>query len=201
MNKLEQLNQIFFLRLNADSGSSGWALSLAAVAADYFIYAIPLVLLALWLWGGALERGVALKAVAVAFVALGINQLLAIVWPHPRPFMMGLGHTFIAHASDSSFPSDHATVFAAIGFTFLFAGCRKAIGWGILLLGVWVSWARIYLGVHFPLDMLGAAVVAIAVYFPISLVWRRVGAGLASWAAGIYRKLLAWPIARGWIRA
>lgn len=201
MNQLEQLNQLLFLRLNADPGTSGWALSLATVAADYFIYAIPLVLLALWLWGGTLERSVALKAVAVAFVALGINQLLAIVWPHPRPFMMGLGHTFIAHASDSSFPSDHATVFAAVGFTLLFTGYRKAIGWGVLLLGVWVSWARIYLGVHFPFDMLGAAVVALAVYFPISLLWRGVGERLASWAAGLYRKLLAWPIAKGWIRA
>ncbi|MES2102401.1 MAG: undecaprenyl-diphosphatase [Pseudomonadota bacterium] len=201
MNNLEQFNQMLFLRMNADASANGWALGAAAIAADYFIYAIPLVLLGLWLWGAKTERSAALKAVAVCFIALGINQLLAIAWPHPRPFMMGLGHTYIAHASDSSFPSDHATVFAAIGFTLLLTGCRKALAGGILLLGLCVCWARIYLGVHFPFDMLGAAAVALAVYFPVSLVWQHIGEGLASWVAGIYRKLLAWPIAKGWIRA
>jgi undecaprenyl-diphosphatase len=200
MNKLEQLNQILFLRLNANPDAEGVVLSLAAVVADDFIYVIPLVLLALWLWGGGRERGIALQAVAVTFVALGINQMLAILWPHPRPFMMGLGHTYIAHASDSSFPSDHATVFAGVGLTFVLAGCRVAIGWGVLLLGLCVAWARIYLGVHFPLDMVGAVAVALSVYVAISPLWHRFGAGLASWACAIYLRLLAWPIAKGWIR-
>ena len=65
---------------------------------------------------------------AVTLIALGVNQLLAILWPHPRPFMMALGHTFIAHASDSSFPSDDSTVFAGIGLTFVLSGCRVAVG-------------------------------------------------------------------------
>lgn len=200
MHNLEQLNQILFLRMNARLDTEGWHLRLAAFVADDFIYAIPLVLLALWFWGGNRERNIALKAVAVTFVALGINQLLAMLWPHPRPFMMGLGHTFIAHASDSSFPSDHATVFAGIGLTLVFAGRRIAIGWGVLLLGLAVAWARIYLGVHFPLDMVGAAAVALSVYLPISPFWHRFGDALASWGNSIYRKLLAWPIAMGWIR-
>ncbi len=200
MNFLEQLNQQFFLRINATPDAPPWALSFSMVAADYFIYAIPLILLALWLWGDQADRSNALKAVAVAFIALGINQLLAIVLPHPRPFMMGIGHTFIAHASDSSFPSDHATVFSAIGFTLL-RGRRATLGWAVLLAGSCVAWARIFLGVHFPLDMLGAALVSLLAYWTLGPAWRRFGNGLTDGCASLYRKLLAWPIARGWIRA
>jgi undecaprenyl-diphosphatase len=196
----EQINQILFLRLNAAPDTNKAVLSVAAIVADDFIFVIPLVLLGLWLWGSLRERSTALEAVVVTFVALGVNQLLAMLWPHPRPFMMGLGHTFIAHPSDASFPSDHATVFACVGLTLLLAGAGMVIGWGILLLGLSVAWARVYLGVHFPLDMVGAAVVALSVYFAINPLWNRFGDGLASWFCGIYRKLLAWPIAMGWVR-
>jgi undecaprenyl-diphosphatase len=39
-----------------------------------------------------------------------INQVIILLWQHPRPFVIGLGHTYLAHAADSSFPSDHLTL-------------------------------------------------------------------------------------------
>ena len=200
MTALETLNQAAFLHLNADLSTAAWKLSIASVTADYLIYLIPLILVSLWCWGKESQRTPALKACIVAFVALGVNQLLGIVWPHPRPFMMGLGHTFIPHAADSSFPSDHATVFAAIGLTLVFANIRSLAGWATLFLGVCVAWARIFLGVHFPLDMVGAVAVIGAVWFGISPIWRLVGERITAQAAAIYRTLLARPIALGWIR-
>jgi undecaprenyl-diphosphatase len=116
MSIVETLNQAAFLRINADLTTVAWKLNIAAVTADYLIYLIPLILVALWCWGNESQRTLALKACVVALVALGVNQLLSILWPHPRPLMMGLGHTFIPHAIDSSFPSDHATVFCSDRF-------------------------------------------------------------------------------------
>ena len=200
MTKLETLNQALFLHMNADLSTPAWMLSIAAVVADYLIFLIPLMLVILWCWGNESQRALALKACVIAFAALGVNQLLGMEWPHPRPFMMGLGHTFILHASDSSFPSDHATVFAAIGLTLVFANCRSVAGWVILLLGACVAWARVFLGVHFPLDMLGAAAVVGAVWVGISPIWSRMGSGWTEQAARIYRAVLARPIALGWIR-
>ncbi|WP_421377146.1 phosphatase PAP2 family protein [Paraburkholderia sp. DD10] len=74
--------------------------------------------------------------------------------------MIDVGHTFIPHVADSSFPSDHLTLWWATVFSVLMQqGPRRA--WSALaLLGISIAWARIYLGVHFPFDMLGAAVVA-----------------------------------------
>lgn len=200
MTSLETLNQAVFLYLNADLSTAAWKLNIAAVTADYLIYAIPLLLVGLWFWGDESQRAVALKACVVAFVALGINQLLGIVLPHPRPLMMGLGHTFIPHANDSSFPSDHATVFAAIGLTLVLANSLSVAGWTILCLGACVAWARVFLGVHFPLDMAGAVVVVGAVWLGISPIWRRMGREWTGQAAGVYRAVMARPIARGWIR-
>lgn len=200
MTKLETFNQTLFLHLNANLSTAAWKLNIAAVMADYLIYVIPLALMALWCWGSKSQRELALKACAATFVALGINQLLGIVWPHPRPFVMGLGHTFIPHATDSSFPSDHATVFGAIGLTMVLANSRSIAGWAILMLGVCVAWARVFLGVHFPLDMVGAVAVAGVVWLGINLFWRRVGEGWTAHVAEIYRAILARPIALGWIR-
>ncbi|MGV8893720.1 MAG: undecaprenyl-diphosphatase [Burkholderiaceae bacterium] len=200
MAPLETLNQTLFLHLNADLSTAAWKINFAAAMAEYLIYAVPLILLSLWCWGDASRRALALKACAVALVALGINQLLSIGWPHPRPFMIGLGHTFIPHAADSSFPSDHITVFAAIGLTLVCANIRSLAGWTTLLLGACVAWARIFLGVHFPLDMVGAVAVAGAVWLGISPVWRLLGERITALVTAIYRTLLARPIALGWMR-
>jgi undecaprenyl-diphosphatase len=91
----------------------------------------------------------------VALLGVAANQAIGALWPHPRPFMIGLGHAWMPHAADSSFPSDHMTVFAGVGLTLLFDG---AVGWAILalLVGASVAWARVFLGVHFPPDMAGA---------------------------------------------
>lgn len=74
--------------------------------------------------------------------------------------MIGLGHTLIPHAADSSFPSDHLTLLWAVAFSFLMHRSPRLAGMALALLGLPVAWARIYLGVHFPLDMVGAALVA-----------------------------------------
>lgn len=200
MTSLETFNQSIFLLLNADSATPAWKIGIAALMADFLIYFIPLVLVGQWCWGSEKQRELAFKACVIAFLALGVNQLLSIVWPHPRPLAMGLGHTFILHANDSSFPSDHATVFAAIGLTFVFENIRSKAGWTVLFLGTWVAWARLFLGVHFPLDMIGALFVVVAVWLGVGPIWRSFGTKLTSRAEGAYRLVLARPIALGWIR-
>ena len=200
MNPLEAFNQALFLHINANPTTPVWEIRAAAFMADDLIYLIPLALIALWCWSDEKQRNLALKACLVALVALGINQIIILGWPHPRPFMIGLGHTFIPHAADSSFPSDHGSIFSAVGLTLVFGYARSLTGWTILALGVCVAWARIFLGVHFPLDMLGAVVVACVAWMGISLVWPIVGMTLARQIELLYRVILARPIALGLIR-
>jgi len=199
MNKLEAFNQALFLAINGTLVSPAWQIGTAVLVADYVIYLVPLLLLGLWLWGNEGQRSLAIRAFAVAMFGLGLNQLIGLVYEHPRPFMIGLGHAFLAHAPDSSFPSDHATVLIGIALTLLLGGARW---WGglTLLAGVSVAWARVFLGVHFPMDMLGAVLVACAAYVLIAPAWHLAGVAVTRWTITVYRKLLARPIDLGWLR-
>jgi undecaprenyl-diphosphatase len=199
MNTLEGFNQALFLLINGTTATPGWEISVALLIADYVIYVIPLLLAGMWLWGNEAQRHLAIRACLVAMLGVGANQLIGLVWQHPRPFIIGLGHTFLPHAPDSSFPSDHATVFAGIALTLVLGGASW-LGVLTLLAGVSVAWARVFLGVHFPLDMLGAAAVACVAYALIAPLWHVAGNAVTRWAIVVYRKLLARPIALGWLR-
>jgi len=199
MNEIETLNRTLFLQINGGNDTPTWLVHDAMGIADDLIYLIPPLLLGFWLCGSHTRRSVALKAPVGTLVSLAANQARCALWPHPRPFMIGLGHAWMTHVADASFPSDHMTVFAGIGLTLLFDG---AAGWGVatLLIGLCVAWARVFLGVHFPLDMAGAVAVAGSVYAAVSPIWRKVATACTNLAEMLYRTLLARPIAAGWLR-
>ncbi|MDE2423955.1 MAG: undecaprenyl-diphosphatase [Ferrovum sp. 37-45-19] len=199
MNELEAFNRTLFLQINGSDGTPAWLIQVAIGIADYLIYLIPLLVLGLWLWGDHARRSMAIKACLVAMLGVAANQAIGAIWQHPRPFMIGLGHAWIPHVADSSFPSDHMTVFSSVALTLLFDG---SAGWGTiaLLSGLGVAWARVFLGVHFPLDMVGSVAVASAAYAITSPAWHMVANTLTRVAEKLYRTILARPIAAGWLR-
>jgi undecaprenyl-diphosphatase len=164
---MEDLNYALFMGLNAPAHPGVGTLAVAIFLAEYTILLLPLVAGLGWLRGNDATRKAVLLATVAALLGLMANQLIGLVWQHPRPFMLGMGHTLIPHVADSSFPSDHLTLWWAFACGLLAYRPWRAAATAMLLLGLPVAWARIYLGVHFPLDMLGAAAVA----------------GLAAWLA------------------
>lgn len=199
MEQIEILNRALFLKINASPDTALWVTGIAKVVADDLIYAIPALLVVYWLWGSEAKRSLALRAFLVAMLGVGLNQLIGLAWQHPRPFMIGLGHSWVQHTADSSFPSDHMTVFMGIAISLLFAG---EILTGILALacGLAVAWARVFLGLHFPLDMLGSIGVACLSHALILPVWRRMGNVVTTFIEMLYRNVMASPIARGVVR-
>ncbi len=171
---LETLNRLWFGMLNAGPNAPLVVVHCAIFLADYLFYAVPLVLLAYWFRGNDDQKRLALKAVAVALVAIGLAQIVGYFYPHPRPFMVGVGRTLMTHIADPSFPSDHMTVFGAVGWTFVLA---RVFGIGALLfvLGLLIAWARVYLGVHFPFDMLGAVLLSLLVALAMEPLWKIYG--------------------------
>ena len=196
---MNEFNDALFLLINASAQPNIFLLWTAKLLADFAIWLIPLALVVGWLRGSEDTRKLMLEATASGMAGLLINQAIGLVWQHPRPFMAGLGHTFIAHTADSSFPSDHLTLLWAVAFSFLMHQRARSAGAVLALLGLPVAWARIYLGVHFPLDMVGAAAVAALsawlclrhAHWFVEPTFR--------WVSAIYRRIFAPLIRRGWV--
>lgn len=197
---MEHWNQTLFLLLNAAPGASGIAVEVARLLADGLIWIVPMGMIFGWLRGSAATRHALVAATASGLAGLLINQLIGLVWDHPRPFVAGIGQTLMAHAPDSSFPSDHLTLIWAVAFSLLLHEQPRVAGWALALLGLPVAWARIYLGVHFPLDMLGAALVAFGSAWLILGEERRLVAPLVQAMQRAYRWVFAGLIEKGWVR-
>ncbi|MFL6676215.1 MAG: phosphatase PAP2 family protein [Massilia sp.] len=200
---LEQLNLLLFSSINAEAGLAGWRLQAGVFAAEWLIFLVPMVLVLLWISGEATQRQAAVRAGLAAVGALAINGVLGLLWFHPRPFMAGVGHSFMHHAPDSSFPSDHATIMFTVALVLAFNAAPQVRKYGTMLLPIAlvVAWARVFLGVHYPMDMIGALVVSgVVTLLSCSRVGGAACAAPLPLMEALYRRLLAAPIARGWLR-
>ena len=133
------------------------------VLAEWTIFAAPMLLVLLWLFGEREDRLAAVGACLSVAFALAIAGAIASAFFHPRPFMDGLSRNFLRHAGDSSFPSDHGTLLFALAFSMLLTppAMNRWLWLMPMGLALTVSWARVALGVHYPFDIFGAAIVGL----------------------------------------
>ena len=128
--------------------------------------AIFIALVVAWLLYGVLrttaveEAGASLAALA-AGAAFGVNQVLAAAWNRPRPFAAhpSTVHLLVKHVADSSFPSDHAA--AGFAIALVLAVRHRRLGAMALGFAALVSFARVYVGDHYPGDVAAGMVVGI----------------------------------------
>lgn len=71
----------------------------------------------------------------------------------PRPYVTLNLVPLISHTPDAAFPSEHTTMMATAAFAYLFNKSKYTLLFIFLML--WVGLSRIYVGVHYPLDILG----------------------------------------------
>jgi undecaprenyl-diphosphatase len=146
--------------LNASDAPSHVVTTVASIIANAPIPVVPILVAAFWIWGNPSRRS-SLVAVGLAtLVGQTINLTLGNLYDDPRPFMVGLGHTLIAHPPDNGFPSDHATLIWTVGFGLVSTRAAIKTGIAVFFFGFAVAWSRIYLGIHFPIDMMGSMPVA-----------------------------------------
>jgi len=160
--KLLDLNQHLFRLLNAPAHPAAWLIRSVIPLANSPVIVAPLLLVALWVWGMPSRRGALLAVAGTLLIGQGINQMLGMLWFEPRPFMVPVGHTLVAHTADNGFPSDHATLVWALGAGLLLTGAAPRWGAAVCLYGLAVAWSRVWLGIHFPDDMLASGFVGTA---------------------------------------
>lgn len=202
---LEQLNLAVFSIINATPASSPLEISLAIIIAKYLVYLFPLSLLIYWLWGNEKhlqqQRTLVCKTAISLIIALSISWLIGVIAPHDRPFAAQIGYNFLDHDATPSFPSNHGTFVFTIALAYLFWHSNKKIGGILLGLSIAIAWSRIYLGVHWPIDMVGGFIVGLLSCGLSQILWSKGGEKLQSWIQQLYQFCFAYPIRKGWTKA
>lgn len=119
--------------------------------AEYVIYLTIIFMFILALKSGPKEKKaliLALFSIPLAVILIKIIHLFII---SPRPFG--------AYEAGASFPSRHISLMAAFAFAYMSLRSK----WALLFLSLmlWVGIARVYVGVHYPLDIMGGILVGI----------------------------------------
>jgi undecaprenyl-diphosphatase len=125
---------------------------------------IALVLCAVWRRWGAL----ALTVIAVALADWSATGLKALVDRERPPLRYAEPKPLVRVPHDASFPSGHAATSFAAATMLTFAFPRLAPL--LFLLATAVAFSRIYVGVHYPLDVIGGAVLGVLVATALRLL-------------------------------
>ncbi|HDN79484.1 MAG: hypothetical protein DRI61_06015 [Chloroflexi bacterium] len=136
---------------------------------DYFVpTSMALILVVMWFWGRSESERAHYQRIAIlaALSLITANIILKgcnLIYFRPRPFDAHEVHLLFYKPWDSSFPSNPATV----GFSISVAVILQDVAWGIplLVLAVLFGFARIFCGVHYPLDVLAGALLGSLVAF------------------------------------
>lgn len=166
-------NAVDVTLLHALNGMAGQSPALDAVMvalAKYSPVMLAVVLAALWLtWRWRNQREALLAGIA-SLVALGIGQVVGMLFPRDRPYLTEHVTLLVPHAPDTSFPSDHATLAFAIAV--MAWRYDRRLGAALLVFGVLVGIARVFIGAHYPTDVVGGAVLGGIVSIAIDRIAR-----------------------------
>lgn len=136
-------------------GAFGWIfLAVAALAA--LVLRRPQILLLTLCAAGAAEL---------------VTTALKYAVDRPRPhFGLAVPPPLVAVPSNPSFPSGHAALGFACAVTLAFAAPKLAVP--LIALACAVAYSRLYLGVHYPLDVIAGAALGVAVAIALRVLAR-----------------------------
>ncbi len=144
------------------------------VVSDYLVpVSLALTLLGLWFVGQAKEVRqrhqigvfVALAAMAMASWAV---MIINSVYARVRPFDELDVSLLFYRPTDPSFPSNGAAVSFAIAAAVW--GVNPRVGFALLIVAGLYGFARVYAGVHYPLDILGGALIGFVAAILVSQI-------------------------------
>src|SRR6266852_8586307 len=146
------LDYTLFRSVNGLAGRSGALDAVMIASAKYLPFVFAAALVGYWISWRPRNQRAALLAGVSALIALGIGQIMGKLLPRPRPYLSHSITQLIPPSLDTSFPSDHAILgFAVAIMVWKF---NRRVGLVLLLLAVVMAFARVFVGAHYPGDVL-----------------------------------------------
>lgn len=157
--------QLFYL-LNNLAGQSPLFDGIIVFLASYLAYILIVLFLVLLLFSNS-PRQEKLQILLVTLIStiitrFGITELIRFFYHRPRPFSVLPVHQLLTDSA-WSFPSGHATFFFAMA-TAVYLYNQK---WGVFffIATILITISRVIAGVHYPSDIVGGAIIGIAVAY------------------------------------
>lgn len=118
-----------------------------------------------------IEKRSAYYTFCVCLLTIVCNQYLKIIFEIPRPWIIDPDFTIVesarAAAEGFSFPSGHTQNVVALSGCIALCFRKRAVRAVCLIFAVLVSFSRMYLGVHTPLDVGGGAAISLGLVFAL----------------------------------
>ena len=127
-----------------------------------FVIPLTLIGVGLLVWGGWKGRLLVVMALLLLVVSNAVSEQLKQLFQRPRPCLALETVRLLVGCSKTnfSFPSSHASNITAQAL--LFAYSYRPIAVPLFLVAAGVGYSRVYVGVHYPLDVVGGILVGLA---------------------------------------
>lgn len=139
------------------------------IIAEYMVYGLALAVLLYWFQRTTENRVMVMCGTSTFFLAELFGKAAGSLHYNSQPFAeLADVNQLVQKNVDNSFPSDHTILFFSFCLSFWLFKKRAGIAW--LLLAFCVGVSRIWVGVHYPADVIVGALISIGSALTVYLV-------------------------------
>ena len=150
-------NRIFRL-LNQFTGRYDFLDTLMIIISKKLRYLFAFILIIMW-FQNVFHKRIASFAGISAIITFLLTSVIKIVYFKPRPFLEKRVNLLapVPSKRDSTFPSKHTTLAFAVAISVLFY--KQTLGFILSILAFLAGLSRIWMGQHYPSDIVGSALI------------------------------------------
>lgn len=174
-----EINITLFRMVNDLGKEHTYLNSVFSFIAEYLVVFLALSVLFSWFTRNRENRIMIISATITFIFSIIIGKVLGLFYSNYQPFVELTGvNLLIEKEVDNSFPSDHTILFFSYCFSFwLF---KRGV-WSLsLLVATLVGISRIWVGVHYPFDVLTSIIISFTIAYLIYSIVRNKGSGFSS---------------------
>ena len=167
------MNTSLFIFINNWAGRWGRLDSLMIFCAEYLMYVMILAVLIYAIWNYRKWGNMAIVAIGSALVArFVVASGIRYFYYHARPYWtLAETNLLLVRETESSFPSGH-TIFMFALATGMYQYNKKA-GWWFYASACLVGFSRVFVGVHWPLDIVAGAILGVLTALVCGWIFRK----------------------------